>query len=129
MKTIKIIHNINKWSFILSLVLYLTVLGGLLAQIALGFIQVILALIILSYWKTYNKHTKNLILIYWALVISYGLGYLAFYSLFQETNFSDYAIFIFIFSVMIIPMSIAGYFVYITYKIKKHHNEFKLDCL
>ncbi|RKN17477.1 hypothetical protein D7035_14985, partial [Aquimarina sp. AD1] len=60
----KTIHNINKWSFIITLILYTTIIGGLLAQMALGVIQVVLGVIILFHWKKLNIKIKRHLLIY-----------------------------------------------------------------
>ncbi|MHA7059649.1 hypothetical protein ACWGOQ_0020655 [Aquimarina sp. M1] len=109
----KTIHKINKWSFIITLLLYLTVYLGLLAQIPLGFIQFVLALFILTRWKKLNPLSKRLISIYWLLFISY---WLAFYFLNKSFEFVYGLIFY-----AVIPMSIASYFVYTTFKINKYN--------
>ncbi|WP_299258021.1 hypothetical protein [uncultured Aquimarina sp.] len=117
----KTTHNINKWSFIITLLLYLTVYLGLLAQIPLGFIQFILALSILSRWKELNPLSKKLISIYWFLFISY---WLAFYLLNQSFE-NTYGLIFY----AVIPMGIASYFVYTTYQIKKEIHELKPDYI
>lgn len=117
----KTIHNINKWSFIITLLLYLTIYLGLLAQIPLGFIQFVLALSILGHWKKLNLLSKRLISIYWFLFISY---WIAFYILNQSFETMYGLIFY-----AIIPMSIASYFVFATYQIKKSAHELKLDYI
>ena len=111
----KTIHNINIVSFILTLLLYLTVIGGLLAQIALGFIQVILAIAVLLLWESFNSDSKKLISIYWISVVSYGLISLRIGNQFKDLWIAFY---------IIVPMSIAAYFVYVTYSIK---NQSELD--
>jgi len=65
----KTIYNINKWSFIITLVLYLTITWGLFSQIILGFIQLLLAFYILTHWKAFNSNIKKLISVYWIFVI------------------------------------------------------------
>ncbi|EZH72602.1 hypothetical protein ATO12_20925 [Aquimarina atlantica] len=115
----KTIHNINKWSFIITLILYLTIYYGLLAQIFLGGIQVTLAITLFMYWRKFNNQQKKHLLIYSCLTIIYGLLCLT------DIMNSDFApIFLFI-----IPMTIAGYFVYTTYKIKKISYEFKYNSI
>ncbi|WP_211075738.1 hypothetical protein [Aquimarina sp. MMG016] len=103
----KTIHNINKWSFIITLLLYLTIYFGLLAQILLGSVQIILVLILLYYWKDFQTKQKQHLAIYVGIVIFYGL-------LFLTNVLKSYFL---IFFITVVPMSIAGYFVYITYLI------------
>ncbi len=108
----KIIHGINAWSFGITLFLYLLMITGLLAlvaQILLGGIQVLLAIIILFYWGRLNPQNKILITSYWLITISYGL---ISYFFIEELDH------IWPFFFIILPMSIAGYFVIVTYKIK-----------
>ncbi len=107
----KKIHSINKWSFILTLLLYTTVIGGLLTQILLGCIQFILALTIVSSWKKLDVTSKKLITTYWILFISYWITYKILDLYLENTSW-------FIFFILI-PMCIASYFVYATYRIKK----------
>jgi len=107
----KTTHNINKWSFIVTLLLYITVIGGLLAQIALGSIQIIISIILLLQLKKLNHESRKHISIYWVLVVMYGLTWFLFQPPFNDFFLFTYYIFI--------PMSIAAYFVYITYRIKK----------
>ncbi|WP_378177963.1 hypothetical protein [Aquimarina sp. SS2-1] len=109
----KTIHNINKWSFIITLLLYATVYFGLLAQILLGFIQVVLAIIVSLNWKNLNRKVKHLLFIYWGLIPTYGALWLT-----NAFNTNNDIILILLFC--LIPMSIAAYFVYITYEIKKY---------
>ncbi|WP_103863658.1 hypothetical protein [Aquimarina sp. I32.4] len=119
MKIIKTIHLINKWSFILTLALYLTIYLGLIAQIFLGGIQIILASILLFYWKKLDKEQKKHLITYACLVVLYGLLSLT------SISTSDLALLY----LVIVPMSIAGYFVYVTYKIKNTTYEPKHNCI
>ena len=108
----KIIHNINAWSFGITLFLYLIIITGLfalIAQILLGGIQVLLAITILFFWGKLNSKNRILIASYWLITISYGLVCLFFI---EELDH------IWPFYFIILPMSIAGYFVYVTYQIK-----------
>ncbi|WP_033959248.1 hypothetical protein [Psychroserpens jangbogonensis] len=102
----KIIYLINKIALIITLALYLTIVFGLYAQIVLGAIQVICALTLFLFWKKFSNKTREQLYIYWTVVISYGLCWLI-----DWTNFNDS--FTFIFGIIIVPMSIAIYFVYI----------------
>ncbi len=108
----RIIHNINKWSFILTMLLYITIYYGMLAQILLGCIQVCLAIILLFHWYKFNLRKKRHLLIYVFIASCYGLFWLT------DIVDSDYG-FIFLTAV---PMSIAGYFVYITNLIQDVQN-------
>lgn len=108
----KTIHNINKWSFIITLLLYITVYLGLLAQIPLGIIQFVLACSILAHWKKLNSISKKLIVSYWSFFALYWITFFVFNQNFE----SLFGLFFF----SVIPMSIASYFVYVTYKIKKY---------
>jgi hypothetical protein len=89
-------------------VLYLTIFFGLYAQIVLGGIQILTALSIFFIWNRLKKEHKKQILFYWLLVILYGIGWL------RETNLNDFWWLGFI----LIPMSIATYFVWLLNNIK-----------
>ena len=105
----KIIYNINKWSYIITLVLYLTLFLGMYAQIALGFIQIILALIIFVRWNEMSILNKKLLVFYWIIVSTYGVSYII-------INYYDWDV-NFVICLLVIPMTIATYFVYTTNKI------------
>ena len=105
----KIIYNINKWSYIITLVLYLTLFLGMYAQIALGFIQIILALIIFVRWNEMSILNKKLLVFYWIIVSTYGVSYII-------INYYDWDV-NFVICLLVIRMTIATYFVYTTNKI------------
>ena len=107
----KILYNLNKIVIISTVVLYVTLIFGLYAQIVLGATQVLSALILFLFWKNFNNKTKEQLYIYWTLVIIYGVFWLIDLDAFNET-------FIIIFGIMVIPMAIAGYFYYIINSIK-----------
>ncbi|WP_405205345.1 hypothetical protein [Aquimarina sp. LLG6339-5] len=119
----KTIHSINKWSFIITLILYTTVIGGLLAQMALGVIQVVLGVIILFHWKKLSTKTKRHLLMYWFIVLTYGLLWAT--NMFNTWKTSSMVMDPYILFICIIPMLIASYSVYITYQSKININEFK----
>jgi len=104
------IHNINKWSFIITLVLYIGVFTGAMAQIVLGFIQIVFALSLFLRWQEINTNSKQLIIIYWFLVITFGLIHLIFRHDLRVSTFFY----------LIVPMCIAAYFVFVTYKFQKN---------
>jgi hypothetical protein len=107
---------INKIALFTTIPLFIIIYFGLLAQIALGVIQVISALYLTI--RTYNKsnyarrHLSN----YWiATITELILVYYQFYL--QQTN-NDLIIWPII---LIFPMSIAVYFYLIMSKIVKEH--------
>lgn len=102
----KLIYQINKVVLIITYLLYLTIFFGLYAQMALGAIQIIYALLLFFYWKKLSNKTKNQLYIYWAIVIVYGLCWLLDWKDFNDT-------FYLIFGMMVVPMAIATYFVYL----------------
>jgi len=107
----KTVYNINKWIFIITCVLYLTFYLGLLAQIVLGITQLLLALFLLIYWKSFTPNHKTHLLLYWTIILIYGLICLTeVYTFFKPIG-----------SVLfftLLPMLIAGYFVYVTQQIQ-----------
>lgn len=107
------IHNINKGGFAITLLLYLTIYLGLCAQIALGALQLLFALCLFVKWDDLTFKHKKLLFIYWLLVVVYGFGM---YFLNKHFNRDIYFIICFCF----LPMSIAGYFVYVTNKLKQN---------
>lgn len=109
----KKIYIINKIALIITLVLYVTIVLGLYAQIVLGTIQVVSALILFFFWKQFSKKTKEQLYIYWTIVIAYGICWLNDLKSLNED-------FVLIFGVMIIPMSIAIYFVHILRSTKNY---------
>ncbi|WP_298320323.1 hypothetical protein [uncultured Aquimarina sp.] len=123
----KTIHNINKWSFIITLLLYMTVILGLLSQILLGFIQVIIAIIIFSKWKQHTYRIRKYLIIYFSIVALYGVFWLL--GIAETFNTNSMVMDPSILYLCIIPMSIAAYFVYVTYQIKKSAHELKLDYI
>ena len=105
----KIIHNINKWSYIVTLILYLTLFLGMYAQVALGIVQIILALVIFTKWNEMNIFNKRYLIIYWIIVLIYGASYIM-------VNYYDWDV-NFAICLLVIPMIIATYFVYTTNEI------------
>ncbi|WP_020213471.1 hypothetical protein [Flavobacterium rivuli] len=119
----KLLHKINKISLITTLILYgavVTIYLAMMAQIALGFIQIMLAIAVTRiYYGELPNRLRNLLHIYWISAITNGvtIGWL--------TN-TDHYVFsnaITVAAYFIAPICIAAYFVYVTYKIKKHLNK------
>ncbi len=108
----KKIYLINQLIFIITLILYLTIVLGLYAQIILGIFQVLSSLLLIFHWKTFSYKTKKLLQTYWLIIIIYGFMWLFDWKIYN----SPYVVII---GIMILPMMIAGYFLYIIHTIKK----------
>lgn len=109
MKTLKLI---NKIALCTTLILFLTIYLGMLAQIPLGIIQVISAIYLTV--KTYNKsdYAKNNLRIYWIVTISeLVLFYVQHYYFPTSNDALEWSL------MVIFPMSIAIYFYIIMRKI------------
>lgn len=102
MKTIGILKDINKAFMMLTVVLYFTIFLGLIFQVVLGGYQVIIALVLLFYWKGFSKKIKNKLLIYWGVVLVYGICYI--------TGFLNLTGAYWFISFAIVPILIALYF-------------------
>ena len=113
MKTLRKINNI---AFYTTLILFITVYLGMLAQIPLGIIQVISA-IILSY-NVYQKssYAKKHLTIYWILtLLELFLFYLEHYKYQSSNDFIELSLIVFF------PMAIAIYFKIIMNHITKDY--------
>ncbi|WP_405269288.1 hypothetical protein [Cellulophaga sp. Ld12] len=108
----KILHTINRWSFTITVLLYITIFGGLIAQFILGIIQVIIALY-LTYQMNKNGLVHKAIRTYW----SYVIPYLLLLVIFSNSNINPNELLIWIY-LAVIPMALAAYFVYITKTLK-----------
>jgi hypothetical protein len=111
----KIIHTINSFATWATILLYITVYFGMLAQLVLGPLQLILATILsVRYYKELDQRYKNLALYYWAAAVS-ALATAGFAWLADLEN-----IVLTIVAVFVIPMTVACYFLFVTDKINKH---------
>ena len=113
MKTLRKINNI---AFYTTLIFFITVYLGMLAQIPLGIIQVISA-IILSY-NVYQKssYAKKHLTIYWILtLLELFLFYLEHYKYQSSNDFIELSLIVFF------PMAIAIYFKIIMNHITKDY--------
>ena len=108
----KILHTINTWSFTITVLLYITIFGGLMAQFILGIIQVIMALY-LTYQMNKNGKIHTAIRTYWSCVITY----LILLFVFSNINIYPHELLVWIY-LGVIPMVLAGYFVHITKTLK-----------
>ncbi|MFP9113816.1 hypothetical protein ACLI1A_07720 [Flavobacterium sp. RHBU_3] len=112
MKTIHTINSIATWA---TLLLYISIFFGMYAQIVLGPLQLLLAVIIsVIYYKELDQHHKKLITNYWtAAAIALFIVFCAW-----ATDFYTPAVAII--SLYLIPMTVACYFLYVTNKLNKY---------
>lgn len=106
------LYKFNKIILIITLILYLTLILGLYAQIVLGAVQLLSAISITFLWEKFENRNKKQLMIYWFVVIIYGIGWLI------EINLNDF----WWSGIIIIPMSIAIYFVWILNNLKNLNN-------
>lgn len=110
----KNLYVFNKAALITTIILYLTIIFGLYAQIVLGGIQILSALGVSVLWNQLGNQYKKQLLIYWLLVISYAIGWLS------RIELGGIG---WVLGIIIIPMSIAIYFVWLLYNIKNNKYE------
>lgn len=108
----KIIYIINKVLLIATIVLYATLYLGLYAQVVLGVIQIISAFLLLFFWNDLQKEHKKMLLLYYTLVVIYGVACLINWNV-------DNEMLIFLFGLILIPMGMAVYFTILLHKIAK----------
>jgi len=113
MKYINIIRRINKVLLIVCIILHVTIYCGLLFQIVLGFYQVLVAFVLLFYWRELKEKEQYKMFIYYVLVLLYLIMHMV-----GVLNLNGDYWYIFI---AIIPMCIAFYFTYLleTLKLKE----------
>ena len=108
-----LLHKINTWLYGITLAMYITVIIGMLLQILLGIVQVMMAIILISRFTEYNSKIKRHLLIYSAITTLY----LVFFFGFRSAGLIGFGYEVPL--LMILPMSIGGYFVYLTSLVKK----------
>jgi ABC-type multidrug transport system permease subunit len=116
----RIAQKINKFSYIVTLFLYLTVIFGLYAQIALGAVQILIALYISFNIESLTKKMKYQIINYWIYVALYSAFATAFFNDWIDINDNNLLLII---TIIIIPMSIATYFTITLNKITKQNEK------
>ena len=110
----KILHKINFYALVVTLLLYITVYLGMLVQMVLGVIQLIVAITIT--WRYYYDlpiNHKKLLHRYWLAVLA-SVTYIFVAYWLDNSYVND---FFMITSLFVFPMAIACYFVYVTYKL------------
>ena len=115
-KTIKVLHQINKGVFFLTLGLFITIYLGFLTEILLGTVQVLTSLILIFYWKQFSPNVREKLIMYWCLTGVYLLLW------FIDWKFLNDWI-IYIVGVGLIPMGIAVYFLNLLSVIRKESQQ------
>ena len=112
----KTIYNINKWFYIITLILYVTIYLGVISQFFLGIFQVLIIFpILLFYRKLFNKQ-----IVIKSIIYLLGIGIFTVLYLFLQSNSND---FINALTMSIVPMSLGLFHVHITYKLKQISEE------
>ena len=112
----KTIHQINFWTCIINVFLFIVPYLGLLFMTVLGAIQLLLAMaVVFCYYRGLDKKMCNMIIGYWVFVaIDFsGLALAYGHDSFSNDLFCIPLLFLF-------PAAIAIYFVYTTYTITKN---------
>ncbi len=104
---------INRFLMIITCALFLTIIGGMLAEILLGGFQVISALILFVFWKHLDKLERKRICAYIFTTTIYLILFL-YFDLLNRPEF--YETFLW---VILIPMIIALYYSTILENLKK----------
>ena len=120
----KLLHKINFILFILNLILYLTISGGMFAQLVLGPAQLTIAFIItIRYYRALSQYLQLLLIAYWLLAVA-DLTCLAL--LVRNPVYNDF-LYMGLTNVVAFPtaMCIAAYSLYITFSANKHFNPLK----
>lgn len=112
MKIINILVYLNRFFIGSTIILYVTIFLGLLAQIALGGLQVLSAIFLIFIFKKLKVQRKKELIIYWCFVIFYALLWNV--EITNPTNDWYETLFY-----VLIPLSLAIYFSYIIESIRK----------
>ncbi|WP_179367691.1 hypothetical protein [Winogradskyella forsetii] len=107
----KKLYDINKWLIIITLLLYLTFYGGILAQVILGLVQIIMSIKIMTHFSKLSKIVKTSFIIYVTLTVSLIVVY---GNIMHNGNGGLELMFL----VIIVTLFLAIFHLYITYKIK-----------
>ena len=121
----KIIYMINKILFIINILLYAMVITFFLAlmfQVLLGAVQILIFFYLLYQFKKFRPNDQKLIITYGILVIFYAIAF------FLQNEYNEFFINDIYFIngmltgvfIALVPMLLAGFHVYITYKLKKN---------
>ena len=107
------IFTFNLITYLFVLLLFLVeIVYGALAQLALGVIQLIIAIFLQTKSYQYSKTNKKLLSYYWIQIAIWLIAFVLFANLLTLKDYN--AIFLFI-----IPMCIGLYLVFVNYQISK----------
>lgn len=113
---IKFIYGLNTFALTTTLLLYFTIILGMYAQFLLGIIQLLIGFSLLFRWNEIEIYEKKLIKFYWLIVISWFV--LTFVFAYFNFPIDKRRILVSIW-LFVIPMSIASYQFFITYRLNK----------
>lgn len=112
---INIILRVNQVSYIITWGLFITIIYGFLAEIYLGFLQIISSLLLLLFWKHLSPELKKGTYYYWIAVTIY---FISFYLMTEFDLFSN-SYGLGIIGILFIPMLIGLYLLLHLSSIKK----------
>ena len=107
----KDLYKINSWAVLITILLYFTFWGGIIAQPILGVIQIGISLYIIGNFNQLNKFIKVLFIIYGVLTVTTVI----LLSLIRQRDETGFEI---MFLWIIVTLCLALFHLYITYKIK-----------
>lgn len=115
----KAIHFINIVATYITIGLYMFIFLGMIAQIILGPLQLLLAIIIsIRYYKVLDQHNQILMMYYWFLaVVSLSIAAITWFS-YQNSVTA-------IICIYVVPMLVACYFLYVTKSLSKYMDRLK----
>ncbi|QTD37421.1 hypothetical protein JL193_15215 [Polaribacter batillariae] len=110
-KLINVIYSLNVGWYFVTLFLFITIYFGLLAEIVLGFIQVLSSFLILFYCRSLSAEQKKRIYFYWSIIVLYFSLWLFNWDFLNEWI-------LFMVCIGLIPMVIGCFFIRILKSIK-----------
>lgn len=111
-KFLNTLYVINKVWYIITVILFATVIFGFLAEMVLGGLQVLSSLLVLIYWNKYSKKEQERLYKYWAAVGIYFLLWLG------NWEAMPYEL-IMVAGIGVIPMGIGFYFMMLLRDLKQ----------
>lgn len=108
---------INRIVLALTLLLYITVILGLYAQVVLGAVQILFFIILVICNNKINEKQSRNLLRYFVMVVLY---FFALYFI-RENHLDIKHEAVFIIGLIIIPLTLAGFFTYIVEEIRKSY--------
>ena len=119
MKNINTLIVVNRLFVVLTVVLYIIVLYGLMAQFVLGAFQVLTGFGLLFFWKRLTTKHRTLLKYYWLSIgIYFGLLYSGVFSLIDKPWLD----------ILVIPGMITFYFTYVLESFRmRRRNVFSLN--